>query len=118
MKRATLKLKKPVKKSVKKNPVPRSRHAKVKKAIDLYQRFRGTDPEFVDEYVLPSVDVAMQIGRCDGILYTTIRDGKKESYIHEFTGASCPILAASWDGKQIILIDGKYNFTEEGIKDG
>ena len=101
-----------------KNPVPRSQHAKVKKAIDLYQRFRGTEPEFIDECDINAVDVAMQIGLCDGILYTTVRDGKKESYIHEFTGASRPILAASWDGKQVLLIGGKYSFTEEGIKDG
>ena len=105
-------------KARKKNPVPRSKHAKVEKAISLYKRFRGTEPEYVDELEVEPVDVAMLIGKCDGILYTTERDGKTESYIHEFTGDACPMLVSSWDGKQIMLIGGNYSFTEEGIKDG
>jgi hypothetical protein len=112
--------KNPVRKPAKKrlpNPVPKSRRAKVLDAIQLYQRFRGTDPKYVDEVETPKIDVAMLIGQCDGILYTTVRDGKKEQYIHEFTGKSCPSLIASWDGKQIALIGGNYNFTDEGITD-
>jgi len=101
----------------KSNPVPPSKYAKVEKAIKLFKRFRGTEPDFVDEYEVEPVDVAMLIGKCDGILYTTERDGKKESYIHEFTNKACPLLVASWDGKQIMLLGGDYNFTEEGIKD-
>lgn len=98
-------------------PVKPSKLEKVRRAMRLFQRFRGTDPKFVDEYRVEQPDVLMEIGRCDGVLYTTYRDGVKEQYIHEFTGKSCPVLAASWDGKQIVLLGGNYNFTAEGIKD-
>ena len=101
----------------KENPVRPSKHERLNLAGRLYKRFRGGEPKFIDEYDMDFPDVVMEIGRCDGILYTTVRDGKKEQYIHEFTGKSCPILASSWDGKQIILVGGHYDFTAEGIKD-
>ena len=74
------------KRKYKRNPVPRGRLAKTETAIKLYQRFRNQDPAFVDEYSAPDMSVCMLIGKCDAIEYTTIRDGKKELYRHEFTG--------------------------------
>jgi hypothetical protein len=100
-----------------KNPVPLSTLAKVEKGMHLYRRFRGQDPKYVDEHIIPIPDVLMEIGKCDGVLYTTVRDGKTEQYVHEFTGRSKPILASSWDGKQIYLLGGHYSFTDEGIID-
>jgi len=97
--------------------IPANKYRKIKKAIQLFKRFRGNEPEFIDQYDVEKVDVAMLIGQCDGVMYTTVRDGKKESYIHEFTGKSKPMLAASWNGEQIVFIGGNYSFTEEGIKD-
>lgn len=99
------------------NPVPLSTLAKVERGMHLFRRFRGTDPQYVDEFTFPVPDVLMEIGKCDGVLYTTVRDGKREKYVHEFTGRSKPILASSWDGKHIYLIGGHYSFSEEGIKD-
>ncbi len=90
---------------------------RVLKAIDLFRRFRGDDPEYIDRMTLPTTDVAMLIGHCDGVLYTTVRDGVTEKYIHKFTGKSRPLLIASWDGKQLYLLGGAYNFTDEGIVD-
>lgn len=90
---------------------------KVAKAINLFHRFRGDDPEYIDRVTLPTTDVAMLIGKCDGVLYTTVRDGKTERYIHKFTGKSRPLLVSSWDGKQLYLLGGAYDFTAEGIKD-
>lgn len=87
------------------------------KAISLFRRFRGEDPEYINRLSLPSTEVAMLIGQCDGVLYTTSRDSKTEKYIHKFTGKSRPLLVASWDGKQLYLLGGAYNFTEEGIVD-
>ena len=105
------------KRSLKRNPVPRSRLAKAEKAIKLYQRFRGMDPRFVDEYDMPDLSVCMLIGECDAVEYTTVREGKTEMYRHEFTGKSKPMLIASWDGKQVAFLGGRYNFSEVGIKD-
>ena len=90
---------------------------KVAKAIDLFRRFRGDDPEYINTVNLPTTDVLMLIGKCDGVLYTTVRDGKTEKYIHRFTGKSRPLLCSSWDGKQLYMLGGAYNFTAEGIVD-
>lgn len=86
-------------------------------AMKLFKDFRGEDPKYIDELEIPLNSVFMLVGECDGILYTTTRDGKKERYIHEFRSNSKPLLAASSDGKQIILLEGKYKFTERGIVD-
>lgn len=66
---------------------------------------------------MPSYDTALLIGEMDGVLYTTIRDGKTESYIHKFSKKSRPQLAASFDGKQLYVIGGSYTFTDRGIVD-
>lgn len=108
---------KTTRKTRRKNPVPLSTLAKVERGMHLYRRFRGRDPRYVDEVTIPIPDVLMEIGKCDGVLYTTVRDGKTEKYVHEFTGRSKPILASSWDGEQIYLVGGHYSFSEEGIKD-
>lgn len=90
---------------------------KIAKGISLFRRFRGDDPEYIDRVTLPTTDVLMLIGKCDGVLYTTVRDGQTEKYIHRFTGKSRPLLCSSWDGKQLYMLGGAYNFTAEGIVD-
>jgi hypothetical protein len=94
-----------------------SKHAKVKKAIDLYESFSGHSPEFLDTVTFPVPDVALKIGQCDGLLYTTVRDGKTERYIHKFKAKSRPLLVTTFDGTQLILIGGSFRFTERGIVD-
>jgi len=102
-----------------KNPIS-SRAAKQKKivsAIQLFEDFRGGSPEYIDTVDLPTPEVGMKIGKCDGVLYTTVRDGVKEKYIHKFKVKSRPLLATSFDGKHLLLIGGSYRFTERGIVD-
>lgn len=100
------------------NPVKEAtREQKVQNAMRLFERFRLEEPRFVDEVDAPICDVAMVIGHCDGVLYTTVRDGKTEKYVHDFAKKSRPILAASWDGKQLFILGGRYNFTQDGITD-
>lgn len=94
-----------------------NRKKEIAQAIKLFERFRDQEPEYIDEIDIVPVTVAMKIGECDAIEYTTERGGKIELYRHEFNHRSKPILASSWDGKQLILVNGKYNFTEDGIKD-
>jgi hypothetical protein len=53
----------------------------------------------------------------DGILYSTVRDGVLEKYIHKFRKADRPLFVVSPDGKQLFLVDGNYTFTERGIVD-
>jgi len=90
---------------------------KVQAAAKLYVQFRGEEPEFVEAVQLPIAPVMMLIGELDGVLYTTRRDGKQESYIHKFKKQSRPLLAASHDGTQIYILGGEYIFNARGIVD-
>lgn len=101
------------------NPVPPSKHVQARDAADLYKRFTGHDA--LDEVHIdkPSIpDVMLVVGDIDGVMYTTVRDGVVEKYIHQFKKKSRPLFCVSPDGKQIHLIGGEYNFTERGIVDG
>lgn len=103
---------------VKKNPVPRSKYAKIKESIERFKLFTGMEPEHLDEYLVTHPDVAFSIGTLDGVLYTTKREGKIERYKHEFTENARPLLCSSHDGKQLVILGGDYHFTERGIVDG
>jgi hypothetical protein len=105
------------------NPVPPSsraheieKHART--AENLYTAFTGHDALeriAIDKPVMP--DVLSVIGDIDGVLYTTVRDGVTESYIHKFKKSSRPLFCVAPDGKSIYMIGGSYNFTERGIVD-
>lgn len=104
-------------KTVKKNPVPPSKYSRVTKAIDLFRRFRGQEPEYLETHRVTLPDVALVIGHLDGLLYTTVRDGKTEKYVHKFKKTARPLLITSHDGQQLIILGGEYDFTELGIVD-
>lgn len=65
----------------------------------------------------PRPDTLAVIGEIDGIMYSTIREGKLEKYLHEFKPNSRPLFCVSPDGKTIHLIGGSYDFTARGIVD-
>lgn len=93
------------------------RSREVQQAAKLYTDFRGEDAEFVDTIRIDTPNVLLLVGECDGLLYTTRRDGKIESYIHRFRKASRPLLTASASGKSLHLVGGRYRFTDAGIID-
>lgn len=99
-----------------KNPVPLSQLAAAKR---LYSNFSGHEPATVVARIKKPVmpDVVAEIGTVDFIGYTTVRDGKIESYIHKFTSTARPLFCVAPDGKQLYMIGGSYNFTERGIVD-
>jgi hypothetical protein len=120
--------KKALSKSIRpKNPVPPSSKAgmvsyadrdAISRAADLYQRFSGHDAEIVGKVrVNPMPKVGVAVGEVDGILYTTVRDGVLEKYIHKFRKADKPLFVVSPDGKSLHLVGGNYTFTERGIVD-
>lgn len=95
-----------------------STRADVRKAASLYERFSGHQAEIAGRVKLkPPPKVAVAIGHCDGIMYTTVRDGVTEKYLHKFRRSDAPILMVSPDGSQLLLIGGHYTFTERGIVD-
>lgn len=107
--------------------VPRSSRGKrrpirggseVRKAADLYERFSGHEAtEGARVTVPPPLKVGVAIGDVDGILYTTVRDGVTEKYIHKFAKKDRPLFVVSPDGKQLLMVGGSYTFTERGIVD-
>jgi hypothetical protein len=103
------------------NPVPpssKSLTTLIEKGKSLYTRFSGHDAEIVGKIEVPKFEgVGVAIGEVDGILYTTVRDGKTEKYIHKFHAKSRPLLIVSPDGKQLGLVGGLFTFTERGIVD-
>ena len=90
----------------------------IERAADLFERFTGHDAQNETRVTVPPLPrVAAVIGECDGVLYTTVRDGKTEKYIHKFRKSDRPLLCVAPDGRQILLVGGRYRFTEAGIVD-
>ena len=109
------KARKTVRKTAAKKPAARrSSAAKVTRAARLYQSFHEAAPNQVQRVAHPDVKVAMSLGRLDSVTYQT-PDGKL--YRHRFIGAARPILAASHDGRQLIVLGGRYRMTWRGIVD-
>jgi hypothetical protein len=88
------------------------------KAALLYERFTGENAEVIAEIDVPPLPshVAV-IGECDAVCYTAMRDGKLQSFIHDFAHKDKPLLCVSPDGKQLLLVGGRYRFTSRGIVD-
>lgn len=86
--------------------------------MSLYERFSGHEAEEGVRVKVPALPkVGVLIGEIDGVLYTTVRDGKVEKFIHKFHPRDKPDFVVSPDGKRIFLIGGRYDFTERGIVD-
>lgn len=96
----------------------RSISNEIEAASDLRERFTGhasKPPKVVNVPPIPGA-IAV-IGQCEAICYRTVRDGKTEHYIHEFARSDQPMFGISPDGQQILLIGGRFVFTERGIVD-
>ncbi len=90
----------------------------VQKAALLYERFSGHEAEAIGKIKVPPMPtVGVAIGDIDGVLYTTIRDGRVEKYIHKFKAKDKPLFVVSPNGKQLYMVGGHYDFTERGIVD-
>lgn len=114
----------------KSNPVPASSRLRAKatlrdnereqyeRAARLYADFSGHEPGPLARIPAPKAPrVALLVGHCDGVLYSTVRDSRKERYIHEFASKDRPLFAVSPDGKMLMLIGGNFKFTDRGIVD-
>lgn len=89
----------------------------VRRAKLRFANFTGHKGEVVGTVDMPHDDVLVIVGQLDGLLYTTVRDGKQESYVHQFAKGARPTLCVSADGKRTIVLGGKYKFTHRGYED-
>jgi hypothetical protein len=88
------------------------------RAAKLFKKFTGHEGAVVKTITVPALPKAVAvIGKIDGILYETVRDGVTERYRHTFKKNARPLFCVTADGRQIVLIGGSYNFTERGIVD-
>lgn len=89
----------------------------IKKAITLYRSFREDKPEVIRKVVVALPQAVIAVGHLDYVGYTTTHGGKTTRYEHKFRTGSRPLLCASADGKQLLLLGGNFTFTELGIVD-
>ena len=90
---------------------------RIAQAARRYERFTGHKADRVDRKTVTFPDTVLRVGDVDGILYTTVRDGRTEKYIHRFKRNCRPQLCASHDGKILVMLGGAFQFTERGIVD-
>lgn len=102
----------------KKNPAPLAESPRVQAAARRFKSFTGHDADIGEKVTFPdNPGVGLAIGPCLGVMYETIRDGRREKYIHRFRSKSRPLLATSHDGSSLYLLGGAYRFTARGIVD-
>jgi hypothetical protein len=86
----------------------------LRKGVRLFEAFNGREPTHVDKVSVKDYTEFVLIGPCLEIAYLA-DDGK--GYRHKFRHSSRPLLAVSADGKQLVLLKGRYQFTDRGIVD-
>ncbi len=86
-------------------------------AVTLYESFREAKPRSIGTYKMPVPRAVAVIGYVEGIDYRTTHKGKLTLYHHDFVPGSRPLLCASADGRQLLLLGGRFQFTERGIVD-
>jgi hypothetical protein len=93
----------------------------VEHAAKKFEDFTGHPAKTLIETNIPSVRTGLVIGELDLIGYRVKRDGiaggKLAQYTHQFRKKSRPLLAVSKDGNQLLIVGGRYEFTEAGIED-
>ena len=100
----------------KKNPVSLLR-SQVDRAGRAYSEFTGHPVKGARRVNVKNFRVGWPLGKLDGVMYSTVRDGKAEKYIHRFRSRSRPLLAVSSDGTQLGIVGGQFQVTEAGIED-
>lgn len=88
--------------------------AKVAQAARLSRAFHGKKPDRIVRAKAPETKVGMRLGKLLGVIYE-VPDGTR--YMHEFRGQAQPTLAATHDGRQLIVQGGRYRMTGRGIVD-
>ncbi len=98
------------------NPVP-PLQSKIDAAGRAYSEFTGHPVKGARRVNVKNFRVGWPLGKLDGVMYSTVRDGKAEKYIHRFRSRSRPLLAVSSDGTQLGIVGGQFQVTEAGIED-
>lgn len=85
--------------------------------VQLYESFREKKPRRLNVVDVDIPTVVACIGYVTAIDYNTTHGSEAQPYRHAFVKGSRPLLCVSPDGRQLILLGGRYKFTERGIVD-
>lgn len=89
----------------------------IQRAVAIYRGFREKEPKKIARVDFEVPRAVAFIGYVEAIKYRTTHGDKVELYEHPFQKGSRPALAVSADGRQLLLIGGRYKFTSRGIVD-
>jgi hypothetical protein len=90
----------------------------IRAAMDIYATFRGKQPKKLKRVDFDVPVAVAVIGHVDYIGYRTTYGDKSELYEHEFAPGSRPLLCVNPDGRQLVLLGGRYAFNKDhGIVD-
>lgn len=90
---------------------------RLKQAVSLYTSFRERRPRKLKVVNVNIPNVVAVIGHLEYVGYKTTHGRKVELYQHDFAPGSRPLFCVSSDGQQLLLLGGRYKFTERGIVD-
>jgi hypothetical protein len=95
---------------------PRTLDRELDEARDLYESFAERPARTVRKLKVSLPRAGLIFGKMVQIGYISEYDGKP--YRHTFEKASSrPLLVASHDGKSVVIVGGRYAFTDRGIED-
>jgi hypothetical protein len=86
-------------------------------AIALYESFREKKPKRLQVVNVDIPTVVACIGHVEAIDYRTTHGKKLALYRHDFVPGSRPLLVVSPDGRCLMLLGGRFKFTDRGIVD-
>lgn len=86
-------------------------------AARLFKGFREKDVAQVRSRKIRIPDVAVGIGQFHAVEYFTAHGKKRKLYRHEFAPRSRPEFLVSGDGRQLLIVGGRFRFTARGIVD-
>jgi len=91
--------------------------SEIDEAAKRFEDFTGDRAEYGERVQIPTPRAGLVVGDLDGVLYTTVRDGQTEKYVHKFRRNSRPLLVAGSDGRSLHVVGDRFEFTDRGIVD-
>lgn len=83
----------------------------------LFEAFHGRPPSRNEIAMLKQEpaggEECLEVGQLFGVMYKVT--GIPEPYLHKFNPRSRPLLFVTANGRQMIVLNGKYRFTDRGF---
>ena len=86
-------------------------------AVTLFKSFREKNPVKLAKLRVTLPKVVACMGHVEAIEYRTTHGRKVTLYKHPFAAGSRPLLCVSANGRQLMLLGGRYKWTDRGIVD-